>query len=71
LADISLGGIGLEGWSLTIIRTDKGEDFFSQAVNKGLLEVKPVEDFESAFNLLEKLSKIKRNRAENKRLESS
>ena len=66
LADISLGGIGLEGWTLTIIRTDKGEDFFNQAVSKGLLEVKPVEDFKSAFNLLQKLSKIKRTRAKKK-----
>jgi coenzyme F420 hydrogenase subunit beta len=69
LADISLGGIGLEGWTLTIIRTDKGEDFFSQTVNKGLLEVKPIEDFESAFNLLKKLSKIKRNKAEKNKKE--
>ena len=70
-ADISLGGIGLEGWTLTVIRTDKGEDFFSQTINKGLLEVKPVEDFESAFNLLHKLSKNKRTRAEKKTLERS
>ncbi len=69
LADISLGGIGLEGWTFTVIRTDKGEELFSQAVNKGSLEVKPVEDFESAFKLMKKLSKNKRSRAEKNRKE--
>lgn len=64
LADISLGGIGLKDWTLTIIRTDKGKDLFNQAVNKGLLEVKPVEDFKTAFKLMKKLSKNKRSRAE-------
>jgi coenzyme F420 hydrogenase subunit beta len=65
LADISLGGIGLEGWTLTVIRTDTGEDLFSHAVNEGALEVKSVEDFESTAHLLKKLSTLKRNRVEN------
>jgi len=63
LADISAGGIGLEGWTMAIVRTDQGTEIFENAVDKGLLEVKKAEEFESSLNLLVKLSKSKRGRA--------
>ncbi len=62
LADISLGGIGLEGWTLAVIRTDKGEALFNNAVHEGALDVASVDDFESASHLLHKLSTLKRSR---------
>jgi len=44
LADISIGGAyPLEGWSTVIIRTRAGEDFFYEAVEKGVLSVQPIE----------------------------
>ena len=44
LADISIGGAyPLEGWSTVIIRTKAGEDFFYEAVEKGVLSVQPIE----------------------------
>jgi len=44
LADISIGGAyPLEGWSTVIIRTRVGEDFFYEAVEKGVLSVQPIE----------------------------
>jgi len=60
LADISVGGVGLEGWTLTVLRTDEGVSVFEEAVNSGLLEVKPAEEFGSAVDLLVKLSASKR-----------
>ena len=60
LADISVGGVGLEGWTLTVLRTDKGVSVFEGAIEKGLLEVRPAEEFGSAVNLLVKLSISKR-----------
>jgi coenzyme F420 hydrogenase subunit beta len=63
LADISVGGVGLDGWTMTVIRTEKGKEFFERAVNKGLLKVKTVNEFKSSLNLATKLSKIKRKRA--------
>ncbi len=58
LADISFGGVGLSGWTLTIIRTERGEEIFEEVENGGLLETKPVE--EKVLNLLVKLSRRKR-----------
>jgi coenzyme F420 hydrogenase subunit beta len=60
LADISTGGLGLGGWTLTIIRTEKGEELFNEAEEAGLLKTKPAEEEERALDLLVKLSKKKR-----------
>ncbi len=60
LADISTGGLGLNGWTFTIIRTEKGEELFESAERKGLLKTRPVEEEKRAFDLLIKLSKRKR-----------
>jgi len=62
LADISLGGLGLTQWTFTIIRTEKGEEIFKQAIEKGLLKVKKVEEGNFSMKLLKKLSKIKHKR---------
>ena len=44
LSDISVGGAyPLEGWSIVIIRTKVGEEFFYEAVQKGILTIQPIE----------------------------
>lgn len=63
LADISAGGLGLDGWTFTIIRTEKGEELFSKAEKLGTLKMRPVEKKESALNLLVRLSGRKRRSA--------
>ncbi len=60
LADISTGGLGLNGWTFTIIRTEKGGELFSSAEKAGFLNVKTVDEEAYALNLLVKLSKKKR-----------
>jgi coenzyme F420 hydrogenase subunit beta len=60
LADISVGGLGLDGWTFTIIRTEKGEELFSSAEKAGYLRTKPLEEGAFAFKLLTKLSHRKR-----------
>jgi coenzyme F420 hydrogenase subunit beta len=60
LADISTGGLGLDKWTFTIIRTEKGEDLFSKADKAGILNVKAAETEANALNLLTKLSRKKR-----------
>jgi len=62
LADISAGGLGLSGWTLTIIRTQKGEEIFRDAEEAGLLKTKSIEEDERALDLLIRLSKKKRKR---------
>ncbi len=60
LADISVGGLGLNGWTFTIIRTEKGEALFSSAEKAKILRTKTADEEKNALNLLIKLSKKKR-----------
>jgi len=60
LADISAGGLGLDKWTFTIIRTENGEELFSRAEKAGILNVRAVEEEANALNLLTKLSRKKR-----------
>jgi len=60
LADVSVGGLGLDGWTFTIIRTEKGEELFSGAEKAGYLRTRPIQEGEFALNLLTKLSRRKR-----------
>lgn len=60
LADISVGGLGLDGWTFTIIRTEKGEELFSNAEKAGFIKTRNVNEEPNALNLLQKLSKKKR-----------
>ena len=62
LADISVGGLGLDGWTFTIIRTEKGDELFSKAEKAGYITTKPLEEGAFAMSLLTKLSKKKRER---------
>jgi coenzyme F420 hydrogenase subunit beta len=62
LADISLGGLKLDGWTLAVVRTDIGEKAFLQAEKAGWLKTRPIEKDEPALNLLDKLSETKRTR---------
>jgi len=64
LADISTGGLGLRDWTLTILRTEKGEEIFRGAEKEGLIETKPVEEETGTLDLLIKLSKRKRLNAQ-------
>ena len=59
LADISMGGLGLEGWTFVIIRTEKGEELFSNAEKAGAITTRDASTEPNALNLLVKLSKKK------------
>ena len=60
LADISAGGLGLNGWTFTILRTKKGQELFERVEKEGLIKTRPVQEEQRAFDLLVKLSKRKR-----------
>ncbi len=62
-ADISTGGIGADdNWTLTIVRTERGEEFMKGVIDEGLVEVRPAEDDAVAMKLLTALSKKSRQR---------
>ena len=64
LADISVGSVGSPvGWSTVIVRTKEGEELFNLAVNKGLLEVKKIDEVKPGLNLVLKLARAKLKRA--------
>ena len=60
LADISVGGLGLDGWTFTIIRTEKGEELFASAEKAEFIKTKPIEEGAFSLSLLNKLTKKKR-----------
>jgi coenzyme F420 hydrogenase subunit beta len=60
LADISGGGLGLNGWTFTVIRTKTGEEVFDNAVKAGAIKSRPVEEEMGSLDLLTRLSKRKR-----------
>jgi coenzyme F420 hydrogenase subunit beta len=62
-ADLSFGGLGQgEGWTLTIIRTDKGRDLWERAVADGVVEWRPGSDDPGALSLMAKLAAKSRQR---------
>jgi coenzyme F420 hydrogenase subunit beta len=65
-ADISVGGLGGEGWTITVLRTKRGRDLFYEAVRDGVLEVQGTENFAFQVSLLEKLAAKQRARPNRK-----
>jgi coenzyme F420 hydrogenase subunit beta len=64
LADLSIGGAGpLRDWSIVIIRTKKGEDFFNMAVKQGVITTKKIETEPEALAHLLQLATYKRDSA--------
>jgi coenzyme F420 hydrogenase subunit beta len=63
LADISAGGLGLDGWTFTILRSEKGEEIFDGAEKTGAVRTRSVAEEKFASDLLVKLSKRKKTKS--------
>lgn len=62
-ADVSTGGIGADdNWTLTLVRTQRGEDWLAGMTREGLIETRPGTDDPVAMALLDKLSESSRRR---------
>ena len=61
LADISFGGLGLDGWTFAVVRSEKGEELLMNAESAELLQTKSVSSDDGALKLLVKLSLKKRD----------
>ena len=62
-ADISTGGIGKDNaWTLTIVRTELGEEVINRMINDGTIEARPAQEDEVAMKLLRTLSIVSRRR---------
>jgi coenzyme F420 hydrogenase subunit beta len=63
-ADISAGGVGSDGWTIIIVRSERGERIFKRATEKGYLEVRPSTEFERSMRVLKRLTDEQRKRAD-------
>jgi coenzyme F420 hydrogenase subunit beta len=62
-ADISFGGLGQsEGWTLTIVRTQLGQDIWDRATADGVIEHRPGSEDPKAVELMFKLAARSRER---------
>jgi coenzyme F420 hydrogenase subunit beta len=62
-ADISTGGLGqTKGWTLTIVRTQRGQEWLEGARAAGLVTVRPGEEDPAALGLMAKLAVRSRQR---------
>jgi coenzyme F420 hydrogenase subunit beta len=60
-ADIGMGGIGLDGWTYTLVRTEAGHRYLQAAIDAGEIETRPLADEPKGELLLEKLSEEKKS----------
>ncbi|MBM3729498.1 MAG: 4Fe-4S dicluster domain-containing protein [Actinobacteria bacterium] len=62
-ADISTGGIGKDNdWTLTIVRTEIGEEVINRMIRDGVIVARPAQEDEVAMKLLRTLSIVSRRR---------
>jgi coenzyme F420 hydrogenase subunit beta len=62
-SDLACGGIGIDGWTYVLVRTEAGHAALERALADGWLETRPLEDEPRGDMLLRRLSASKkRNR---------
>jgi coenzyme F420 hydrogenase subunit beta len=62
-SDIATGGIGEDNdWTLTIVRTELGEEVVNRMLADGVIEARPAQEDEKAMKLLRLLSIVSRRR---------
>jgi len=59
-ADLACGGIGMDDWTFTLIRTEAGHRAFAAAVDAGWLETRPLDDEPRGPFLMDRLSAAKK-----------
>jgi len=59
-ADMAAGGIGLDGWTYTLVRTERGHRALQAAIEDGWLESRPLDDEPRGEFLMNRLSAAKK-----------
>jgi coenzyme F420 hydrogenase subunit beta len=63
-ADLSCGGLGMEGWTMILVRSERGQDFLERAVEAGIVELRPAEEEPKALEVMMRLATKQRQRIE-------
>jgi len=63
LADLSVGGLGTDGWTIALIRTEAGREVLQAVEASGRIETADPARFPKALELLGKLTVLKRKQA--------
>lgn len=61
-ADLSCGGLGMEGWTMILVRSQRGEDYLNRAVEAGVLELREAEEEPHALEVMDRLARKQRER---------
>ncbi|MEA2477229.1 MAG: coenzyme hydrogenase subunit beta [Actinomycetota bacterium] len=61
-ADLSCGGLGMEGWTMILVRTERGADSLDRAVAAGVLELRAAEEEPGALAVMDRLARKQRER---------
>jgi len=61
-ADLSCGGLGMEGWTMILVRSERGESFLQGAIDAGVLELRDAEEAPQALKVMDRLAKKQRQR---------
>jgi coenzyme F420 hydrogenase subunit beta len=61
-ADLSCGGLGMEGWTMILVRSEHGADVLSRAVAAGALELRDAEEEPKALEVMDRLARKQRER---------
>ncbi len=62
LADVSCGGVACMDWTIVLLRSARGEALFDEMVARGLVETRPMEEFEASMTVLLRLTRKQRER---------
>jgi len=61
-ADLSCGGLGMEGWTMVLVRTPRGEEYLGSAVAAGAVQLRPAEEEPGALKVMDRLAGKQRER---------
>jgi coenzyme F420 hydrogenase subunit beta len=61
-ADLSCGGLGMEGWTMILVRSLRGKEYLDRAVKEGVLELRDAEEEPKALEVMDRLARKQRER---------
>jgi coenzyme F420 hydrogenase subunit beta len=61
-ADLSCGGLGMEGWTMILVRSERGAEWLEGARVAGVLELRDAEEEPDALRVMDRLARKQRER---------